>query len=402
MTFLSRLKKISYSSLISLTTLVTSLTLTEAATATWNYVNCIGVQNDEGPLKITSKATWYYVYGDWGNPNLLSGTLGDGGWMNYFRLSKTDTIDVKSQCAKYLPSNSTIYPMVQFTSISYQWPIIDKSKPLYYLNNNQYFGNAFPVPNPKNSTSFINYTNLLTLAEAAYLVGGAVGLTQYQGLLNTGIISNERGYENLKANYTLIGSLNEVGSSKATSVGLLSNDGKYIIISFRGTSSLLDVKTDINLMMQNINNGELISDYISQGYKFYRILKQKYPNATVILTGHSLGGYIASIIAMKSGEIARVFSSPANYIINNKNLFANVANTMDPVVNLSGRHVSSEIFFPGTSDLLANHKLKTLIEAIRAETRPTNVYLNPDAILFNSKLDPITLQVNYQGPFPAP
>ena len=426
MNILNVLKGISLSSLLSLTTLVMSLSVTESATsATWNYVKCIAVQNDAGPLSVTSgwpetSKSWYFVNGNWGNASTYSGTLGNGGWMNYFRLDNRATVDgVKNECEKFLNSNSnlTIYPVAQFTSTSFQWPLVNSDKTFFYLNGNKYFGPSAQVESPKSASSFMNYDNLLTLAQAAY---SAYFVTEVTTDINfPRDIKNEEFYGNL-LKYKVVHSMYHKGDSQATAIALYSQQKNILIISYRGTHTLTDVGTDAQLMVQNFTNGGLINSYIAEAYNFYTDSKSKVnTNPKVILTGHSLGAYIANIIAMKTGEIARVFSSPANYIVNHPNPFANVmsvldtnyvptpnvinfAMTGDPVVIASGRHVSSEIFFQGTSNPLTNHKLETLFKHLKNNNNPTHVYLNPDAILYNSASDPITLQVNYQGQFPAP
>lgn len=399
------------------------------AGSSWDYIRCIGVQNDAGPLKVTSAAPWYYEYGDWGKSfnwwDPASGVLGNSGWMNYLRSDGSWTLDsVKNNCKSYLPSNVqlNIIPVAQYTSLTYEWPLIEKNTKFYYLNNNKYFGSSASVTNPTNAQSFMNYDNLLTYAEAAdfaYKVpetsGGNYGLQT--------LLTNSTTYVDKLSEYTVVGSLNKAGISEACAVALLSPDGKSLIISYKGTQSLTDAVTDLNLMIMNITkNTAYMNDYIYQAYNFYQNVHSLYSNATVILTGHSLGAFIANIIAMKTGEIARVFSSPANYIVNNTgNIFSavwsildtnyvptpnvlNFARSGDPVVDLSGRHVSSDIFFPSTgkANFATNHSLEPFINLLKIKSQPVQVYLNPDLKLLNAIYDPITLQVNYQGYFPAP
>lgn len=80
--------------------------------------------------------------------------------------------------------------------------------------------------------------------------------------------------------------------------------GNDIVISFRGTNSLLDFfGSDIplgseNLPMQYKNANEI-----------YQQIKKQYPYANITVTGHSLGGSLAQLVSAKNGCPAVTFNA---------------------------------------------------------------------------------------------
>ena len=385
--------------------------------ATWNYFKIIAVENDSGPIStlfthhlpennIEKKEPRNYLRGHWGNPSFFSGTYGATGFMNFFRSDGSWTVnEIKEKSFDYFRSkgrpNIHPIPTAQFYSLDFQWPLVDATKTFYYLNDIHYFGPAATISDPKNPESFLDYKKLTYFAKIAEL---AYDYSHSPSAPTT---------------HNVVGSIIDVGPSKATAIAVLSDDEKYLIISCRGTDNCIDIETDAELYLQNIIEGGMMKDHIAECYQFYIDILKDYPHAKVILTGHSLGGYIASMIALKTGEIARVFSSPANYILNRRsNLMSdcfslldrnyipmpnvvNFARCLDPIVDLSGRHVCSEIYFPEESsrNLGENHKLLPFITALENKAVPKFVFLNPDMELFDKNDDPITLQLNYHGAF---
>ena len=71
--------------------------------------------------------------------------------------------------------------------------------------------------------------------------------------------------------------------------------GNEIVISFAGTNGPTDV-------CDNANNASLATgnscDQLREAALYYCQIKAAYPNATITLTGHSLGGGLASLIGI--------------------------------------------------------------------------------------------------------
>lgn len=121
------------------------------------------------------------------------------------------------------------------------------------------------------------------------------------------------------------------------------------------------------------------------------------PKTRVVLTGHSLGGYVAADLSVRTGLPTWIFSSPSQYIINDSdqtsaNLFANtmpVGNTLntylqgDPIVTYSGRYSENRLMYKSTSrakSVTDKHKLTNVIEAI-IENEPAYSSVTADAMM---------------------
>jgi len=148
-----------------------------------------------------------------------------------------------------------------------------------------------------------------------------------------------------------------------------------IIIAFRGTvlTDLANIVTDLSSVVmtpwlnQNITNAQV-------GYGFYQAylgiksmvissviqLRQQFPTLPVVVTGHSLGGALASICAVDLYEtlgiipIEWTFGSPrvgndiwATYHQNIVQVTWRTVNMKDPVPHLppEGQHVTTEVWF---------------------------------------------------------
>lgn len=76
------------------------------------------------------------------------------------------------------------------------------------------------------------------------------------------------------------------------------NQDSPIIIAFRGTlgSSSADIKEDVSLTLTGVGT----KAYRDAAYKFYLSVRDAYPDREIVLTGHSLGGHLASYVAAKT------------------------------------------------------------------------------------------------------
>ncbi|MBN3554011.1 DUF2974 domain-containing protein [Fictibacillus nanhaiensis] len=78
---------------------------------------------------------------------------------------------------------------------------------------------------------------------------------------------------------------------------------KYIV-AYAGTNDFRDVKSDLQLTTKIYSKG------VAQK-KYARIVASWVPaNSQIVFTGHSLGGYLASVMSMETGKPSIVFNSP--------------------------------------------------------------------------------------------
>ncbi len=185
-----------------------------------------------------------------------------------------------------------------------------------------------------------------------------------------------------------------------------------IIISYKGTSNMWDVLQDIELMIQNFF--EANKDWQKESFDFFQRVAFKYPpknssiqsgyeysngQNSIVLTGHSLGGYTAIQTGMRAGVTTRAFSSPATKIIGKytdvlsntlyRNYAINFVRKNDPVVFASGRHEENMLYFSEVGiNPLNNHYLTPFINDILIPNTqyyipnfPENIYVTPNALL---------------------
>lgn len=79
--------------------------------------------------------------------------------------------------------------------------------------------------------------------------------------------------------------------------------GTYYI-AYRGSDDVRDVKSDLQII-----NGEL-PDQFAMAQSVYADFKQRYPDAKIVLTGHSLGASLAQLVAAKNPETAAYTCAP--------------------------------------------------------------------------------------------
>ena len=191
-----------------------------------------------------------------------------------------------------------------------------------------------------------------------------------------------------------------------------------VIVAFKGTDkeSSTDLLSDFAIASESINFFGTSSYRLAlyqEAFEFLtKIINQyppkdvlpgydNFPGATkhrVVLTGHSLGGYIAGDLAVRTGLPARTFSSPSLYIIRDSdqtsaNMFANtmpMGNVIniylegDPIVEYSGRYSENRLMYSPLNNpqsVLDNHKLTNVIAAISSTEKPTYVSLTPDSMM---------------------
>lgn len=73
-------------------------------------------------------------------------------------------------------------------------------------------------------------------------------------------------------------------------------DHAPLVIAFRGIKDIAGVAADIDLGART----SIGKEYRDEAYSFYQTMRKKYPDRRIILTGHSLGGYVAQYVALKA------------------------------------------------------------------------------------------------------
>ncbi|HEL1093663.1 TPA: hypothetical protein TVG13_001962, partial [Streptococcus equi subsp. zooepidemicus] len=100
-------------------------------------------------------------------------------------------------------------------------------------------------------------------------------------------------------------------------------DTSQVVIAYAGTNAAdsRDIDTDWQLLIRG-NQDDLVSGNIDGGnfviaenqlrsaQKFYQQVKRKYPHSALTTTGHSLGAYLALIVAAEHKIPATTFNGP--------------------------------------------------------------------------------------------
>ena len=172
------------------------------------------------------------------------------------------------------------------------------------------------------------------------------------------------------------------------------------VVAFRGTAQAMDVVADLKL------GTGMNSTYFGLGQQFASLVN----GPGVIVTGHSLGGAIAQVVANRTGHVLASFNAPGVGVIVSRNLgesnasmnivraggmllssirhpiqaVSDVRNTFRSVkgVNLClkndavskiGNHYGQVLRIPGTSiNPLTEHSIKTVISVLQ---QPENAAL---------------------------
>ena len=138
-----------------------------------------------------------------------------------------------------------------------------------------------------------------------------------------------------------------------------------LVIAFRGTE-LEDIKgrglrNDINMACK------ILPAQLQNAFTMYKQVKKEYPNAKITLTGESLGGTLAALVAAETGVKAVTFSAyGAKDLIDSPKYTSNITNigdTRDPIFMANvNQHIGNvyvipdngEVYMPRMSNL-ENH-----------------------------------------------
>lgn len=178
--------------------------------------------------------------------------------------------------------------------------------------------------------------------------------------------------------------LSKAGSS-IDAIAYLNEQENRVVIAYKGTQfdsylgiipSFKDLFIDFGIVMQDLMTSSALDKAISDAHNFYLSVKEKAPQAKIYLTGDSMGGYLAIQVSMKTGEQARVFSSPG--IVKKSvslNQVVNFVRKGDPV-NFVGEAVDNTVYFDATSSfcpisgLASCHGLDSFMKyALNPETK---------------------------------
>ena len=103
---------------------------------------------------------------------------------------------------------------------------------------------------------------------------------------------------------------------------------KTLLVAFKGSDSAKDFYTSLGAMVSNIFETPEYQNILKDADTFLKLSKSRARCAKTVVTGHSLGGFVAAMLAYNNRNIlARVFSSPGVYVVSNpKTSLPNVIN----------------------------------------------------------------------------
>lgn len=121
----------------------------------------------------------------------------------------------------------------------------------------------------------------------------------------------------------------------SNSLSAIYYNNQNVIIGFRGTSKIEDIKTDYNILKGTTNDQQF-----REAQNIYNKVKSKYPNLPIITTGHSKGGSLALYINDLYNTKAIVFNAGVgfNFLKSNPNANNVTLHVIkgDPISALSG------------------------------------------------------------------
>ena len=145
--------------------------------------------------------------------------------------------------------------------------------------------------------------------------------------------------------------IEEDTTKNSTVIQRINNDGsRDIIISYRGTdpTNVLDLMADAQIFAGNPDFllGSPVGRF-KQAEDTYLRIKEKYPDANIMITGHSLGAKEGLLVAEKyniPAELFNVGSSPIDFLIPNAEANPNITiyNVPSDFISVSNRYDTSQ------------------------------------------------------------
>ncbi|WP_186646533.1 lipase family protein [Fluviispira vulneris] len=325
-----------------------------------------------------SKIDWVDVSTSWvlfndGNYKTVSGK-----WIkpNLFKSDETIS-DLKKVCSRVFRNTdpNQISVSIKNRSLSWQQSIIDAE------DNSIVYRTDMSKLNYKDVLDYRFLLALIYVSHFAYRTeSGQKEADKEFNPYDLDYIYNKTGYKIIP--YSVF----KTKKANIHSVAFINHIDKVIILGYKGTSNQIDIKIDAQLMGSNVFQFQKFKQAIKEALQTHKdtvkLVKNIYPNYKeykFVLTGHSLGGFYASIVAANKGLPARVFSSPSTHFnsgslfnlfnIFKKYQFDNVINFVrysDPVNAFSGRHVENRVYFYQSNqvNILQNHSLIAFINEI--------------------------------------
>ena len=144
-----------------------------------------------------------------------------------------------------------------------------------------------------------------------------------------------------------------------------------LVIAFRGTEledkKKRGLRNDINMACK------ILPAQLQNAFTMYKQVKQEYPNAKITLTGESLGGTLAALVAAETGVKAVTFSAyGAKDLIDSPKYTSNITNigdTRDSIFMANvNQHIGNvyvipdngEVYMPRMANFLAFHGIKNM------------------------------------------
>ena len=368
------------------------------STPTESYVLCYGIK-EEGILEKTwaykdQKDSYYRIKGDWlysPSDKTVALIVPEKEYQtleSICHLSLKNSIPLKS--ISFMAGASIFsshYPVIQRPQLSF----LDLKKALSFQE-------------------MLDYEELISYANASLYVyyvltskeWGELSKSQYNHYKNYLPTIMPKGYTVIQE------SINDFYSIR--SIAFYNKTKNQVIVSYRGSSNHLgefdkeNLISDFFILISNFLKTPNYLNIIKNSKSFYLEIKKKYPTAQFILTGHSLGGYLASMIAYEEGEIARVFSSPATYkTAGLLSLFYSHQYTMKNAINFlrdndypvlwTGRHMTQTVYFQGhpTFNFTKRHSIVEFIDEVLIKKQiPSDFDIKPDTYIgFGIKKIPV-------------
>ncbi len=178
-------------------------------------------------------------------------------------------------------------------------------------------------------------------------------------------------------------------------------DNGPIVISFRGTKTWADIQSDVSIM----RSGLAAQHQLDGAWEFYQQIKKENPGREIILTGHSLGGHIATYVGTKAHEkenlpcavaAVRTFNPApfsketakkvakdinSNAILENK--CVNIRLSNDPISSTNTQNYLGNIFSfrSDISNIVDAHMLWAMDQSLPSSVKNTPVSSNPMDVL---------------------
>ncbi|MDR3226694.1 MAG: hypothetical protein LBT56_03375 [Prevotellaceae bacterium] len=158
----------------------------------------------------------------------------------------------------------------------------------------------------------------------------------------------------------------------------------YKVIVFRGTDNFFDGVADVGLVLSHIFDGDsdddnplnvitdissaFLTNKVNQTINYCKTAKAD-ETRTVIITGHSLGGFLAQIAGYISGDETHTFNAPGAYqYITEKNIDSaknvNITNHLSQdIVSKFGKHAGKKIIYEH-----ASHSIDEFCEFLKTKS----------------------------------